>query len=121
MYVHWIRKDTAEDADLYEELRDAWDGIDYAGLPSFDDVLPDILEWVRGIRKADTVFNDYTYRASRLLYFDNALDESNIETAVRWLSDYGYVPRAFCGVGCRSRLMRTSLKRLVELTDEFCC
>jgi hypothetical protein len=25
------------------------------------------------------------------------------------------------GVGCRSRLMRTSLKRLVELTDEFCC
>lgn len=36
MYVHWIRKDTAEDADLYEELRDAWDGIDYAGLPSFD-------------------------------------------------------------------------------------
>ena len=22
MYVHWIRKDTAEDADLYEELRD---------------------------------------------------------------------------------------------------
>jgi hypothetical protein len=23
MYVHWIRKDTAEDADLYEELRDA--------------------------------------------------------------------------------------------------
>ena len=83
MYVHWIRKDTAEDADLYEELRYAWDGIDYAGLPSFDDVLPDILEWVRGIRKADTVFNDYTYRASRLLYFDNALDESNIETAVR--------------------------------------
>lgn len=67
MYVHWIRKDTAEDADLYEELRDAWDGIDYAGLPSFDDVLPDILEWVRGIRVADTVFNDYTYRASRLL------------------------------------------------------
>lgn len=57
MYVHWIRKDTAEDADLYEELRDAWDGIDYAGLPSFDDVLPDILEWVRGIRVADTVFN----------------------------------------------------------------
>lgn len=25
------------------------------------------------------------------------------------------------GVGCRSRLIRTSLKRLVELTDEFCC
>ena len=25
------------------------------------------------------------------------------------------------GVGCSSRLMRTSLKRLVELTDEFCC
>lgn len=25
------------------------------------------------------------------------------------------------GAGCRSRLMRTSLKRLVELTDEFCC
>lgn len=48
MYVYEIRKDTAEDADLYEELRDAWDGIDYAGLPSFDDVLPDILEWVRG-------------------------------------------------------------------------
>lgn len=108
MYVHWIRKDTAEDADLYEELRDAWDGIDYAGLPSFDDVLPDILEWVRGIRVADTVFNDYTYRASRLLYFDNALDESNIETAVRWLSDYGYVPRAFCGVGYA-----------IELTDGY--
>lgn len=108
MYVHWIRKDTAEDADLYEELRDAWDGIDYAGLPSFDDVLPDILEWVRGIRVADTVFNDYTYRASRLLYFDNALDESNIETVVRWLSDYGYVPRAFCGVGYA-----------IELTDGY--
>lgn len=108
MYVHWIRKDTAEDADLYEELRDAWDGIDYAGLPSFDDVLPDILEWVRGIRVADTVFNDYTYRASRLLYFDNALDESNIETAVRWLSDYGYVQRAFCGVGYA-----------IELTDGY--
>ena len=108
MYVHWIRKDTVEDADSYEELRDAWDGIDYAGLPSFDDVLPDILEWVRGIRVADTVFNDYTYRASRLLYFDNALDESNIETAVRWLSDYGYVPRAFCGVGYA-----------IELTDGY--
>ena len=71
-------------------------------------VLPDILEWVRGIRVADTVFNDYTYRASRLLYFDNALDESNIETAVRWLSDYGYVPRAFCGVGYA-----------IELTDGY--
>lgn len=44
MYAHEIRKDTAEDADLYEELRDAWDGVGYAGLPSFDDVLPDILE-----------------------------------------------------------------------------
>ena len=108
MYVHEIRKDTAEDADLYEELRDAWDGVGYAGLPSFDDVLPDILEWVRGIRVADTVFNDYTYQVSRLLYFDNALDESNIETAVRWLSDYGYVPRAFCGVGYA-----------IELTDGY--
>lgn len=54
---------------------------------------------MRGIRVADTVFNDYTYRVSRLLYFDSALDESNIETAVRWLSDYGHVSRAFCGVG----------------------
>lgn len=50
MYVHEIRKDTAEDADLYEELRDAWDSVGYAGLPSFDDVLPDILEWVRDPR-----------------------------------------------------------------------
>ena len=25
------------------------------------------------------------------------------------------------GVGMRSRLMRLSLKNLVELTDEFCC
>lgn len=108
MYVHEIRKDTAEDADLYEELRDAWDGVGYAGLPSFDSVLPDILEWVRGIRVADTVFNDYTYQVSRLLYFDDALDESNIETAVRWLSDYGHVSRAFCGVGYA-----------IELTDGY--
>lgn len=108
MYVHEVRKDTAEGADLYEELRDVWDGVGYAGLPSFDDVLPDILEWVRGIRVADTVFNDYTYQVSRLLYFDSALDESNIETAVRWLSDYGHVPRVFCGVGYA-----------IELTDGY--
>ena len=93
---------------MYEELRDAWDGIDYAGLPSFDSVLPDILEWVRGIRVADTVFDDYTCQVSRLLYFDSALDESNIETAVRWLSDYGHVSRAFCGVGYA-----------IELTDGY--
>ena len=73
MYVHEIRKDTVEDADLYEELRDAWDGIDYAGLPSFDDVLPDILEWVRGIRVADTVSGD--------MYFDVEKLPGYIETA----------------------------------------
>lgn len=83
MYVHEIRKDTAEDADLYEELRDAWDGVGYAGLPSFDDVLPDILEWVRGIRVADTVFNDYTYRGSRLLYFDGEVSDAMLGGAVR--------------------------------------
>lgn len=42
------------------------------------------------------------------MYFDDALDESNIETAVKWLSEYDYVSRAFCGVGYA-----------IELTDGY--
>lgn len=104
MYVSEVRKDS----DLYERLREVWDGVDYSGLPSFERVLPDILKWVDGIRAVDTVFNDHTYQVSRLSYFDDALDESNIETAVKWLSEYDYVSRAFCGVGYA-----------IELTDGY--
>lgn len=99
MYVFQIDNSSEGDWELYEMLRDAWNGVDYAGLPEFDAVLPDIADWVRGIGGDDTVWDGCEYRVCRLLWFDSALDMSNTETAVAWLSAYGYVSREFCGVG----------------------
>lgn len=99
MYVFQIDKSSEGDWELYEMLRDAWNGVDYAGLPEFDAVLPDIADWVRSIDSDDTVRDNTEYRVCRLLWFDSALDMSNTETAVAWLSAYGYVSREFCDVG----------------------
>ena len=74
-------KDTAEDADLYEELRDAWDGIDYAGLPSFDGEVSDVM---LGGADRDAVFEAWRDDADPVLsdmYFDVEKLPCYIETA----------------------------------------
>ena len=104
MYVNEVRKDT----DLYERLREVWDGVDYPGLPSFERVLPDIVKWAGSLRSNATQCGHNEVMFGNWLDYDSALDESNNETAVKWLSEYGYVCRAFCGQGYT-----------VEITDGY--